>query len=253
MRTELIWSYLTVWITPAGQWLFFHVYSIRLSWFPCWISKILWQKTHPTAHQEISHYAPFCNRNGHISVTKWCTVGYGWCIVGFFNYINKCTMGCTLMGQHKWNVTPISTFKLGLFWVNPSLENMINWKLPVLHGPAGFLCLFLCLWLNFLYHFVNECESIEGYEWAISDCDAIWCSIPAILELFQATRSRWQRWQMKCDNKYIYTIWCICCLLNLKQIHPSHTTVVTGVDIRSWRSVCVVVLHWLLRFTIQGI
>ena len=27
--------------------------------------------------RQMSHNAPFCNRNVHISVTKWCIVGYG--------------------------------------------------------------------------------------------------------------------------------------------------------------------------------
>ena len=38
------------------------------------------QKTHLTnhaMHYKISHNAPFCNRNVHISVTKWCMWGMG--------------------------------------------------------------------------------------------------------------------------------------------------------------------------------
>ena len=31
----------------------------------------------PLCIWQISHNAPFCNRNVHISVTKWCIVGYG--------------------------------------------------------------------------------------------------------------------------------------------------------------------------------
>ena len=36
----------------------------------------------PLCIRHISHNAPFCNRNVHISVTKWCIVGCVWCIVG---------------------------------------------------------------------------------------------------------------------------------------------------------------------------
>ena len=32
--------------------------------------------TNPTIHQSLSHNVPLCNRNVHISVTKWCIVGY---------------------------------------------------------------------------------------------------------------------------------------------------------------------------------
>ena len=33
--------------------------------------------TRPQCIRQISHSAPFCSRNMHISVTKWCIVGYG--------------------------------------------------------------------------------------------------------------------------------------------------------------------------------
>ena len=44
-----------------------------------WLIRLSW--TVDPSHK--SHNAPFCNRNMHIFVTKWCIVGWDWCIVGF--------------------------------------------------------------------------------------------------------------------------------------------------------------------------
>ena len=41
----------------------------------------------PQCTSPISHNASFCNRNVHISVTKWCIVGYLWYIVGFVRWV----------------------------------------------------------------------------------------------------------------------------------------------------------------------
>ena len=58
----------------------------------CVISKIWWKTSHsngpisriPKCSSPISHNTPLLNRNVHISVTKWCIVGYGtgYCEIG---------------------------------------------------------------------------------------------------------------------------------------------------------------------------
>ena len=62
----------------SGKWrpfcLSLHVLMGHVAWQP--LLELLTHRTNPRMHQ-ISHNAPFCNRNVHISVAKCCIVGYG--------------------------------------------------------------------------------------------------------------------------------------------------------------------------------
>ena len=128
----------------------------------------------PQCASPISHNASFCNRNVHISVTKWCIVGYRtgapWDLHNRFNaawYVILC-YDCHNMGEcysKEWwlNLIPSKIWqekclrKLHLLWLNSISYIYIYIYIYIYtHSPSPW-------WVNYGVFFMNNFEKIDSF------------------------------------------------------------------------------------------
>ena len=68
----------------------------------------------PQCTRQISHNAAFCNRNVHISVTKWCIVGYG--TGALWDLCNRSVVNILKKSEQCVVLAPNMVENLSYFW-----------------------------------------------------------------------------------------------------------------------------------------
>ena len=102
--------------------------------------------SHNTRTSPISHNMPFCIRNVHISVTKWCIVGYG------NGALWDLWDGCANVTHIEW--TTLSCTSSGLFGgLTNTFQDWFNillyvWQLGVYHRITRLLCKYVTVYIS---------------------------------------------------------------------------------------------------------